>query len=257
MKKSTTKILNKKIVFNKSIGIYQRYTGFTLAEVLITLGIIGVIAAMTIPTLVANYQQQVYVTELKKVYTELNQVFINYAAAEGCPGDLACTGMFDGASQEANIVNTLASYIKYSKNCGRSGTGPNDCITTYKYLDNSSSAGMWGGQALTESGYSFVINDYFATNCATSNGNGPLSSNCAEIFVDVNGKQKPNMLGRDWFAFFITKTGVLYPQGSILSAPGGSNWNTATQSSNCRTDVASYGRGCAGRIMENSWMLDY
>ena len=47
--------------------------GFTLAEVLVTLGIIGVVAAMTMPTLVSNHQRTVYVTQLKKVVTELAQ----------------------------------------------------------------------------------------------------------------------------------------------------------------------------------------
>ena len=43
--------------------------GFTLAEVLITLGIIGVVAAMTIPTLMAKFEKQQYVTQLKETYT--------------------------------------------------------------------------------------------------------------------------------------------------------------------------------------------
>ena len=50
----------------------NRNNGFTLAEVLITLGIIGVVAALTIPTLVANYQKKVTVTKVKKVYVTLN-----------------------------------------------------------------------------------------------------------------------------------------------------------------------------------------
>ena len=44
---------------------------FTLAEVLITLGIIGVVAAITLPTLIKNYQKHVYVTQLKKVVNTL------------------------------------------------------------------------------------------------------------------------------------------------------------------------------------------
>ena len=48
---------------------------FTLAEVLITLGIIGVVAAMTIPTLMTKYQKHVALTRLKKTYSQLNQVF--------------------------------------------------------------------------------------------------------------------------------------------------------------------------------------
>lgn len=52
--------------------------GFTLAEVLVTLGIIGVVSAMTIPTLMQNHQKKTYVTQLHKVYNELQQAFLQY-----------------------------------------------------------------------------------------------------------------------------------------------------------------------------------
>ena len=45
--------------------------GFTLAEVLITLGVIGIVAAMTIPTMINNYQKKVTVTKLKLAYSQL------------------------------------------------------------------------------------------------------------------------------------------------------------------------------------------
>ena len=47
--------------------------GFTLAEVLITLGIIGIVAAMTIPVLMTNYQKKTTATRAKKAYSELLQ----------------------------------------------------------------------------------------------------------------------------------------------------------------------------------------
>lgn len=50
-----------------------RKSAFTLAEVLVTLAVIGIVAAMTIPTLMNNYQKDVYVTSLHKVYNELDQ----------------------------------------------------------------------------------------------------------------------------------------------------------------------------------------
>ena len=53
----------------------------TVGEVLITLGVIGVVAAMTMPTLIKKYQQHVAVTQLKKAYTELNQA-IKFSEAE-------------------------------------------------------------------------------------------------------------------------------------------------------------------------------
>ena len=54
--------------------VAMKLRGFTLAEVLITLGIIGVVAAMTIPMLIINYQKRLTLTRLKKTYSQLNQV---------------------------------------------------------------------------------------------------------------------------------------------------------------------------------------
>ena len=54
---------------------------FTLAEVLITLGIIGVVAAMTLPTLIMNHRKQVTVNKVKKFYTVMSQA-TNSAIAE-------------------------------------------------------------------------------------------------------------------------------------------------------------------------------
>ena len=63
-----------------SVSSYFRHWcgAFTLAEVLVTLGIIGVVSAMTVPTLMQNYQRQSYVTQLHKVYNELSQALLRY-----------------------------------------------------------------------------------------------------------------------------------------------------------------------------------
>ena len=60
-----------------------KHAAFTLAEVLITLGIIGVVAALTLPTLIQNHQKQVYVTQLKKAYSTLNNAINKMAVDEG------------------------------------------------------------------------------------------------------------------------------------------------------------------------------
>ena len=63
-----------------SVGSYFRHWcgAFTLAEVLITLGIIGVVAAMTMPALIANHRKTVLKTQFKKAYSELQQVNQNF-----------------------------------------------------------------------------------------------------------------------------------------------------------------------------------
>uniref|UniRef100_UPI0040269FDB prepilin-type N-terminal cleavage/methylation domain-containing protein n=1 Tax=Candidatus Stercorousia sp. TaxID=3048886 RepID=UPI0040269FDB len=54
----------------------KKIKAFTLAEVLVTLGIIGVVSAMTVPTLMQNYQKKSYVTQLHKVYNELHHSIV-------------------------------------------------------------------------------------------------------------------------------------------------------------------------------------
>lgn len=61
----------------------KKMTAFTLAEVLITLGIIGVIAALTIPALIQNYRNQVVESRLKKFYTVFNQAILRSVADNG------------------------------------------------------------------------------------------------------------------------------------------------------------------------------
>ena len=57
--------------------------GFTLAEVLVTLGIIGVVAAMTIPTLIQEHQKRALATATKKFYSTMSQAVRTYMAEEG------------------------------------------------------------------------------------------------------------------------------------------------------------------------------
>ena len=87
---------------------------FTLAEVLITLTIIGVIAAITVPVLVQKTQKQEYVSALQKAYSTLSQVTNQIIAENGSPkcsdGGWACT--------DEDIYNMYKKYINNLKECG-------------------------------------------------------------------------------------------------------------------------------------------
>lgn len=93
-----------------------------MAEVLITLGIIGVVAALTMPVLMANYRKNVALNKLKKAYTEISQAF-KMAELEHGPCEYWDYGTaFDGDSA-VNFMNTyLVPYMNVVKNCGK-GTG--------------------------------------------------------------------------------------------------------------------------------------
>ena len=131
--KGRGKITDKKAAFTLAEGATHvdmsdniRRVAFTLAEVLITLGIIGVVAAMTIPTLVSSYKKKIVETRLVKVYSTFNQA-IKMSEAEN--GPLTTWDTIDETSEwvdgvgavigESNISDWfdkyLAPYIKVLK----------------------------------------------------------------------------------------------------------------------------------------------
>src|SRR5574344_2338759 len=92
-------------------------SAFTLAEVLITLGIIGVVAALTIPTLMSNYKKSVVETRLLKFYSSINQA-IALSEIDNGPredwdslADMFCTDADENG--ECKVSKNLAWYNKY------------------------------------------------------------------------------------------------------------------------------------------------
>ena len=169
-------------------------SGFTLAEVLITLGIIGVVAAMTIPTLITNYQKHVTVTKLQKAISILNQA---YKLSYDDVGEPSATEAFAMGSEEY-FKKYWAPYIKTAVIC-----------TTYQqcgYKSNTPWLQPNGKQApavvirqndrtafYTPDGFLYII--YTGEGTSTS----WLSSAAKYVFVDINGGEGPNIYGRDLF----------------------------------------------------------
>ncbi|HIS81988.1 TPA: type II secretion system protein, partial [Candidatus Scatenecus faecavium] len=83
---------------------------FTLSEVLITLGIVSVIAAMTLPSIIGNYKKKTYVTALQKFYTEFSQALQNSQADAGC-GELECFGLSPNLT-DSEWTNNAQSWLK-------------------------------------------------------------------------------------------------------------------------------------------------
>ena len=69
-------IFNKSFFITNAFGKIEKFSGFTLAEVLITLGIIGIVAAMTIPNIVGNYKKKVVETRLQRFYSVANNALL-------------------------------------------------------------------------------------------------------------------------------------------------------------------------------------
>lgn len=242
---------------------------FTLAEVLITLGIIGIVAAMTIPTLIANYQKTQYVTGLKKAYAEVTEALKLMANDKGCPDDLRC--IFDKNTPE--LGSEFAKYFKLAKDCGFSNFANEEtrCFSDYyhSYYDGSDPENDMS--PIMSGKYSFITADGFSMSFYSwgdkcTNGGYPLhpgpdyntSQVCGDILIDVNGFKGPNNFGRDIYEFSITngKGPALYPQGGYEQALDNYYyWRTSPYG--CGNNSTPYGGACTGRIMEEGWQMKY
>ena len=119
------------------VGIFNnnRKCAFTLAEVLITLGIIGIVAAMTIPTLIKNYQEKARDNQFKKVYATLNQAMKFTVSELGYVPKCYISKSSGVAINECTLFyNTLTKYLKINKYC-QNKAFENGCIPHYDGIE--------------------------------------------------------------------------------------------------------------------------
>ena len=243
---------------------HKKNIAMTLAEVLITLGIIGIVAALTISTLFNNYQKQEYSSKLKKFYTTFNEALTNLSSDYGCQGDLRCTGLFSPTSTHIDLGEAIVKYFQTSKVCSTAA----NCLTKLAsdYYDGSGTR-----YSLDGGFYKFITSDGTAirlennrNNCSTqwwsNNKTGHMRQACATVVVDVNGFKPPNAFGRDLFQFYITneKGPLLYPSGGIDDGRSANNWwkNTSGEIVKCH-EADKRGAFCAGRVFEEGWQMNY
>ena len=284
--------LHKKLAFTLAEGTthvahYDKYrrVAFTLAEVLIALGIIGVVAALTLPTVIQNYQKHVTVTKLKQTVSILEQFHQRVIAEEGSIGvfhGTAKTRYIDGIMTDGNLWGSLASssypYItKYLQVVKLNSGGPK-----YFYLNKNVTSSHYF--TISSNGPSYVLSNGVEIHIDTYSGrvltNGFISSTGYSYglyyVIDTNGfYNSPNVVGRDQFRFFVENNGHLVPQGSKEYAikqfankdkteEEALNttyyWKKAGVTSNngCRKEnYTGPGYGCTGRIVDEGWKINY
>ena len=216
---------------------------FTLAEVLITLMIIGVVAALTIPALINKTNDEELKSAFKKTFSDISNASSMIKNENG--GSLASLDGCNSADRNVRnlcFMNYYAKYMGLSKICPSAGGGATmsaGCWTgSYKYLGGGSAAwlGAYGIGAMTNGGYSFsMYYDYW--DCSGTVGTA-ISNLCATMMIDVNGNKQPNRMGKDLFSVYVTADGIK-PAG----IPGDGWTNTCKSSTN--------GTGCAADALYN------
>ncbi|MFA7658373.1 MAG: type II secretion system protein, partial [Candidatus Gastranaerophilaceae bacterium] len=226
---------------------------FTLAEVLITLGIIGFLAAYTIPSLIAESQKAGYVAGARKAYSLWNQALIQMAADGGCIGDLSC--FFDSADLKT-MGDKIAGYFNVAKNCATTTTGcfPDTIADNFDGSDTHSGVdGTSYYRFITADGMSVFL---YVPYLGCSGSAGSLTKICMlYVYIDVNGLKKPNAFGRDIFFFKIVNDNgpALYPMGGAKYSP----WKTTGCTSGYNNKTDKQGKYCIGRIIDEGWQMNY
>ena len=177
---------------------------FTLAEVLITLGIIGIVAAMTLPSLIANYQKKVTVNRLKQAYSMINQALLLAQKDYDEPkywysGTGLNVGTPEGQTSSKKWIETyFIPYLKGAKFHGRKSLKEMGYKTPYVAL-NGKPISNGNLTKLSDCANFIELNNSILLTVGYDN-NATLLTDIL-FRVDINGRQKPNMYGRDMFAF--------------------------------------------------------
>ena len=217
--------------------------GFTLAEILITLGIIGVVAAMTIPVLLTNYKANRLRTQFLKTYSVVQQVFKQMEADDVStnPSDYV---RVEGGS--GDFYRVFKNYLTGVTNCGdvlSSRVSSTPCVNiaytkpVYKTLDGSNDLDNHlfdDGQLALPDGTLLIFNQ-------------DAGRNYIWIFADINGvKNPPNRLGYDLFAFEFCD-GVLRTMGDI-----GTKFTNMDRYCNLESTMPNNGMTCAQKAKSES-----
>lgn len=207
---------------------------------MITLGVIGIVAALTLPTLIGNYQKTIYVNSLKKAYSVMNNLTKSSMANEDVTSfsDTQLMKAWEGAKQnkttfEAELkANMPQAHLLDMGNhelralYAKADTGDYYNLNYWLY---KSSVMIYPANELVCMQTSDSIMYCFDThNAPTSEYSEnyydfqPSSSGgyySKHILVDINGFKKPNKVGRDIFIFTVAhKSGMVVANGSLAIA---------------------------------------
>lgn len=211
---------------------------FTLTELLIGLTIVGVVAILTIPNVTKNIFARSNITKMEATYKILDDAVQKMFTEEHVSyiGDTSLLPL---------PISFFYRYLSLSKQCG---IEPSDCFApSYKSIDGAETALK---DFMPNSLQKNLVNYAILVNGASVGYIMKTSDKSSAIFlVDVNGKEVPNVFGRDLFSVYIDSEGnVGTPKYDLM--------DEATRLEKCK-DGTDYGQPCVAHLQANGWELDY
>lgn len=238
----------------------KKKSAFTLAEVLIVIGIVGIVAVLTLSTFLKNTGNMENVSAFKKGYSSLQKTTEMLIAENGSIVDSLST--LSSNSDHEGLANLFMAKMKIATNCGTASSKGTGCLaptviflvrgpevnTASYFVSTSSNYSAF----ITQDGISYIFQLYrkacdsrqaYPVDDITS----PLYNTCGELWIDVNGGNKgPHMVGRDIFGFYLTSRGII-PLGAYPDGWKGGSYPDADCSASPPYGYA--GRSCSNKLI--------
>lgn len=248
----------------------MKKSGFTLAEVLITMGIVGVIAALTTPTLITSSRNQANAAKLSSAISVMENALTSLVISEGTD-DIVDTELWNYWEDANGFAEEIGKYLKiisykYADSTIPEGYSEIKTVngTSLKAMPNMD--GQFISLTLPSGAVAFLAESGVALTTAQEEtaaaAGGALFSCPAYLTIDVNGIEAPNRVGRDIFCFIVGPDGKLYPYGGkdVAIFKGGSatsTWNSDSGTYPCTDTTKGNGEGCTARLMEENFKMNY
>lgn len=241
--------------------------GFTLAEVMVALALIGVITSLTIPTFIASNRNRTNGSKAATMISAVENAFTSMIAAE------AVQNLSETDFGRIHSAANLGRYIKIQNSSEDmldyyGADNPFRLISINERWNNFTAEIIYE----TKNGALLIFDDdpKIVSQDDINDTGGTIDSSLGFLTIDINGSEPPNVWGRDAFYFAIGNDGLLYPAGSknfsILESEGDTATNTwdsedadagNDHSTDFRCNDEFKGVGCTARLIQNNFEVDY
>ena len=233
--------------------------GFTLAEVLVTLGIIGVVAALTTPALIQNVGNAKVGPKLQKAVATFE------TASEMMLTDQNSNTLLGVSTTSAGLGKALGQYMKINRGDESAASAinyksyTNSNMTVYSSQNPSSLGNRFDSE---EGMIYYILNNGSKTQVHSDYADIPNNQEIGRVSVDINGPDGPNTVAKDLFVFALYNDGTLRPWGSpgykrhVKASEIGDIWSGSSYPCN-KTTVKGNGESCTGSIFDNGMKIIY
>lgn len=245
---------NRKFLLFPLTNRFKELMAFTYAELMIVMGVLGIVATHTLPVLYDDFQRSLTMVRLQKNYAVFYTGIDTAIKENGSPDNW---GLTDDAAGLSNLNSVVSQYFRLNKNCDTAeGCFPDANYKNMKGVDNPDAINEdtdYTKFRLVD-GTSIALSQ-LDENCDLNWGDTEkLQHVCGEIFIDINGDSAPNTYGKDLFGFVLTKYGLV-PLGTSEQTSGQSFTAACSQNSNANFKYEN-GLSCTAWILYNKNM-DY